>query len=110
MLHPTGDESRARELSRHDAVGGALVLAYVANRMEDMVAGVTFAGEAENGPGFGRGGGHLRRFAAFVSRAGVSRVHSDYTALAAAVRLKARQRTLVALFTALAETDHTDLL
>jgi uncharacterized protein (DUF58 family) len=92
------------------AVTAALVLAFVAERMEDVVAGVSFAQEVENGPGFARGGGQLRRLTSFVSRAMVTRAHSDYTALAAAVRVKARQRTLVVLFTALAETEHGDLL
>jgi len=92
------------------AVGAALVLAYVADRMEDVVAAVSFAQEVENGPGFARGGAQLRRLSAFVSRAMVTRSHSDYPALAAAVRAKTRQRTLVVVFTALAETDHADLL
>jgi uncharacterized protein (DUF58 family) len=92
------------------AVTAALVLAFVADRMEDVVAGVSFAQEVENGPGFARGGAQLRRLTAFVSRVMVTRAHSDYTALAAAVRARARQRTLVVLFTALAETEHGDLL
>jgi len=103
--------ARVSGLTKLDhAVTAALVLAYVADRMEDVVAGVAFAQEVENGPGFARGAAQLRRLTAFVSRVMVTRAHSDYTALAAAVRAKARQRTLVVLFTALAETEHGDLL
>jgi uncharacterized protein (DUF58 family) len=103
--------ARVAGLAKLDhAVTAALVLAFVADRMEDVVACMSFANEVENGPGFARGGAQLRRVSAFAARAAVTHAHTDYRGLAAAVRARARQRTLVVVFTALAETEHADLL
>jgi uncharacterized protein (DUF58 family) len=98
-------------LSRLDhAVNGAVVLAYVCNRMEDRVGLLSFAASVTAGPRPGRGRAHLRRVTAFAAQANAAYVHSDYVALAAELRRGLRHRTLVVVFTALGERDAGPLL
>ena len=98
-------------LTRLDhAVNGAVLLAYVCNRMEDRVGLVSFAASVTAGPRPGRGAAHLRRVTAFAGETHAGYVHSDYLALAAELRRALRHRTLVVLFTALGDTDHEPLL
>jgi uncharacterized protein (DUF58 family) len=98
-------------LSRLDhAVNGAVLLAYVCNRVEDRVGLVSFAGSVTPGPRPGRGRSHLRAVTAFAAAAKAGYVHSDYVALAAELRRALRHRTLIVVFTALGERDREPLL
>jgi uncharacterized protein (DUF58 family) len=98
-------------LSRLDhAVNGAVLLAYVCNRVEDRVGLFSFAASVTAGPRPGRGRAHLRRVTAFAAGTNASYVHTDYAALAAELRRALRHRTLVVVFTALGEGDSAPLL
>jgi len=98
-------------LSRLDhAVNGAVLLAYICNRVEDRVGLLSFAASVTAGPRPNRGRTHLRRVTAFAAGTNASYVHTDYAALAAELRRALRHRTLVVLFTALGERDAEPLL
>ena len=102
---------RVAGLSRLDhAVNGAVLLAYVCNRMEDRVGVLGFAAAVTPGPRPGRGSEHLRRITAFAAATAAGYVHTDYLALAAELRRRLRHRTLVVVFTALSEMDPEPLL
>jgi uncharacterized protein (DUF58 family) len=103
--------ARVAGLSKLDhAVNGAVLLAYVCNRMEDRVGLLSFATSVTRGPRQGKGSSHLRGITAFAAGVTVGYLHSDYLALAAEVRRGWRHRTLVVLFTALSEMDPGPLL
>lgn len=98
-------------LSRLDhAVNGAVLLAYVCNRVEDRVGLLSFAASVTAGPRPGRGRTHMRRVTAFASGTNAAYVHTDYAALAAELRRALRHRTLVVVFTVLGERDAAPLL
>jgi uncharacterized protein (DUF58 family) len=103
--------ARAAGLTKLDhAVNAAVLLAYVCNRAEDRVGLLSFAAEAEAGVAAGKGAAHLRRVTAFAAAARAAYVHTDYPALAAALRRGVRRRSLLVILTALAEMDQDDLL
>jgi uncharacterized protein (DUF58 family) len=103
--------ARVGHLTRLDhAVNGAVLLAYVCNRLEDRVGVLSFAASVTSGPRAGRGSTHLRRITAFVSGTSAGYVHSDYLALSAELRRGLRRRALVVVFTALSEMDPEPLL
>jgi len=103
--------ARVAGLSRLDhAVNGALLLAYVCNRMEDRVGAVSFATSVGRGPRQGRGGVHLRRLTDFTAAQRPAYVHSDYLGLASEIRGTLRHRALIVIFTALPELESDTLL
>jgi len=98
--------ARVARVTRLDhAIDAALLLAYIANRMEDRIGLLAFAAEAEQGVAQGRGRSQLRRLTAYATGLAPEVVHTDYTALAAHLRRRLRHRTLVLLLTALPERE-----
>jgi len=103
---------RVGPLSRNDhAVNAAILTAYLCNRVEDRVGMLSFATEVDRGIAQGHGAAHL----AAITRFGVSispeYLHTDYRALAAHLRRRLKQRSLVLLFTAVPERgDHEPLI
>jgi uncharacterized protein (DUF58 family) len=103
--------ARVAGLSRLDhAVNGAVLLAYVCQRMEDRVGALSFSAAVTPGPPPRRGYAQLRQITAFASGVEARYVHSDYPGLAAELRRGLRQRTLLVVFTALSELDPQPLL
>jgi uncharacterized protein (DUF58 family) len=98
--------ARVAYLTRLDhAVNAAVLLSSVAHRMEDRVGLLGFADIVERGIGQGRGAAHLAELTAFAARLTGGERHTDYLALAAHLRRRARSRMLILLFTALPELD-----
>jgi uncharacterized protein (DUF58 family) len=103
--------ARVCGLSKLDhAVNGAVLLSYVCNRMEDRVGILSFTSAVTHGPHQGRGSAHLRRVSEFAATTRAGFVHSDYPALASALRRTLRHRALIVVFTALSELEHEPLL
>jgi uncharacterized protein (DUF58 family) len=72
---------------------------------------VYFASTTENGVAFGRGAAQLRAITSYTSGVDAAYEHSDYLALAAALRKRLRHRTLILILTVLPEReDRYDLL
>lgn len=71
---------------------------------------LSFAAEVERGVPTGRGGTQLRRVTDFASSQRAEGLHSDYLALAAALRRGVRHRSLLVLLTALPDLERQDLL
>ncbi|HLA77952.1 MAG TPA: DUF58 domain-containing protein [Vicinamibacteria bacterium] len=104
-------QTRVARLTKLDhAVNAAVLLAYLANRMEDKVGVLAFATEVDAGLGLGRGSGHLRRFTELLASVADTRLHTDYLALGAALKRRLRHRTLIVILTALPELEHDPLL
>ena len=98
--------ARVAHLTRLDhAVNAAVLLASVAHRMEDRVGILAFADAVDPGIGQGRGAAHLAELTGFAARLGGGERHTDYLALAAHLRRRARSRMLILLLTALPELD-----
>jgi uncharacterized protein (DUF58 family) len=98
--------ARVTGLTRLDhAVNAAVLLAYVCNRMEDRIGLVSFATDVTLGASPGRGSAHMRRFTAAAAGVRGELGHTDYRALAADLRRRRRQRTLLVLLTALPEIE-----
>jgi uncharacterized protein (DUF58 family) len=98
--------ARVARVTRLDhAIDAALLLGYIANRMEDRIGLLSFAAEAEQGIAQGRGRSQLRRLTAYATGLAPEVVHTDYTALAAHLRRRLRHRTLVLVLTALPERE-----
>jgi uncharacterized protein (DUF58 family) len=104
--------ARVEQITRLDhAVNAAVLISYVCNRMEDKFGLVSFASETQNGVAFGRGAAQLRALTAYTSGVDAAYEHSDYLALAAALRKRLRHRTLILILTVLPEReDRFDLL
>jgi uncharacterized protein (DUF58 family) len=104
--------ARVEQITRLDhAVNAAVLISYVCNRMEDKFGLVSFASTTENGAPFGRGAAQLRAITAYTSGIDAAYEHSDYLALAAALRKRLRHRTLILILTVLPEReDRHDLL
>jgi uncharacterized protein (DUF58 family) len=103
--------ARVGGLSRLDhAVNAAVLLGYVCHRMEDRFGLLAFDTEVTPGLPPGRGGHHLRLVTEFAAGLQAERVHTDYLALAAALRRGARHRSLIVVLTALAELDQRALV
>ncbi|HEX7676961.1 MAG TPA: DUF58 domain-containing protein [Thermoanaerobaculia bacterium] len=104
--------ARVEQITRLDhAVNAAVLISYVCNRMEDKFGLVSFASATENGVAFGRGAAQLRALTAYTSGVDAAYEHSDYLALAAALRKRLRHRTLILILTVLPEReDRFDLL
>jgi uncharacterized protein (DUF58 family) len=104
--------ARVEQITRLDhAVNAAVLISYVCNRMEDKFGLVSFASATENGVAFGRGAAQLRAVTSYTSGVDAAYEHSDYLALAAALRKRLRHRTLVLILTVLPEReDRFDLL
>ena len=99
-------------LTRTDhALDAAVLTAWLCNRSEDRVGMLAFAAEVERGVPQGRGSAHLARLTAFATAVQERWLHTDYRALAAHLRRRLRQRTLVLVATVLPERgDHGELL
>jgi uncharacterized protein (DUF58 family) len=103
--------ARVAQLTKLDhAVNGAVLLGYACNRMEDRIGVLSFASSVTAGPRQGKGSVHLRRLTEFAAATRVGFLHTDYPALASHLRRALRHRTLVVVFTALAEMEHEPLL
>jgi uncharacterized protein (DUF58 family) len=104
--------ARVEQITRLDhAVNAAVLISYICNRMEDKFGLVSFASATENGVAFGRGAAQLRALTAYTSGVDAAYEHSDYLALAAALRKRLRHRTLILILTVLPEReDRFDLL
>jgi uncharacterized protein (DUF58 family) len=104
--------ARVEQITRLDhAVNAAVLISYVCNRMEDKFGVMSFSAATENGVGFGRGASQLRAVTAYTSSVDAAYQHTDYLALAAALRKRLRHRTLILMLTVLPEReDRYDLL
>jgi len=104
--------ARVEQITRLDhAVNAAVLISYVCNRMEDKFGGVSFSAATENGVAFGRGAAQLRAVTAYTSGVDAEYQHTDYLALAIALRKRLRHRTLIIILTVLPEReDRFDLL
>jgi len=104
--------ARVEQITRLDhAVNAAVLISYICNRMEDKFGLVSFASTTENGVAFGRGATQLRAITSYTSGVDAAYEHSDYLALAAALRKRLRHRTLILILTVLPEReDRYDLL
>jgi len=104
--------ARVEQITRLDhAVNAAVLISYVCNRMEDKFGVVSFSATTESGAGFGRGASQLRAITAYTSGLDAAYQHTDYLALAAAIRMRLRHRTLILILTVLPEReDRYDLL
>jgi len=104
--------ARVEQITRLDhAVNAAVLISYICNRMEDKFGVVSFSAATENGVGFGRGATQLRAVTAFTSAIDAAYQHTDYLALAAALRRRLHHRTLILILTVLPEReDRFDLL
>jgi uncharacterized protein (DUF58 family) len=104
--------ARVEQITRLDhAVNAAVLISYVCNRMEDKFAVMSFSAATQNGVGFGRGASQLRAVTAYTSSVDAAYQHTDYLALAAALRKRLRHRTLILMLTVLPEReDRYDLL
>src|SRR6184192_2880116 len=88
--------ARVEQITRLDhAVNAVVLISYVCNRMEDKFGVVSFAAAAENGVAFGRGAAQLRAVTAYTSGVDALYQHTDYLALAGALRRRLRHRTLL---------------
>jgi uncharacterized protein (DUF58 family) len=104
--------ARVEQITRLDhAVNAAVLISYVCNRMEDKFGVVSFSAATENGVAFGRGAAQLRAVTAYTSAVEAEYQHTDYLALAVALRKRLRHRTLILMLTVLPERgDRFDLL
>ncbi len=104
-------QARVAGLSKLDhAVNASVLLASICNRMEDRTSLAWFATDVQLALAPGRGSGHLVRFTELSAAAAGAYVHSDYLTLAAQLRRRLKHRTLIAILTALPETEHEPLL
>jgi uncharacterized protein (DUF58 family) len=98
--------ARVAHLTRLDhAVNAAVLVASVAQRMEDRVGILGFADAVERGLGQGRGPAHMAEITGFAARLGGGERHTDYLTLAAHLKRRSRSRMLILLLTALPELD-----
>jgi uncharacterized protein (DUF58 family) len=104
--------ARVEQITRLDhAVNAAVLISYICNRMEDKFGVVSFSAATESGVGFGRGTAQLRAITAYTSGVDALYQHTDYLALAAALRKRLHHRTLILILTVLPEReDRYDLL
>lgn len=97
--------ARSGHISKADhAVNASVLLAYICNRMEDRMGLLSFGAEVERGVGQGRGSAHGRQLTAFATGLKAQFIHTDYMALAAHVRRRLRQRSLILIMTDLPES------
>jgi uncharacterized protein (DUF58 family) len=93
------------------AVNAAVLTAWLCNRSEDRTGLLSFAAEVDPGVPQGRGGAHLAAITSFATGVAPEYLHTDYAALAAHLRRRLRQRTLILILTTLPEHgDADDLL
>lgn len=104
--------ARVEQITRLDhAVNAAVLISYICNRMEDKVGVVSFDTAVDKGVAIGRGAAHLRAITAYVTGAQAEYRHTDYLALAAALRQRLHHRTLILILTVLPEREERhDLL
>jgi uncharacterized protein (DUF58 family) len=104
-------QARVGGLTKLDhAVNAAVMLAYIANRMEDKTSMLSFAVEAQMGVPSGRGPAHLRQLTDHAASVRGGALHTNYLVLAADLRRRLRHRALIVLFTALPELEPAALL
>lgn len=93
------------------AVDAAVLTAWLAERGEDRVGLLSFAATVEPGLTPNRGAKHLAALTACATAIRTAAVATDYRALAAHLRRRLKNRTLVLITTVLPERgDHDDLL
>jgi uncharacterized protein (DUF58 family) len=98
--------ARVEQITRLDhAVNAAVLISYVCNRMEDKFGVVSFSAATENGVAFGRGAAQLRAVTAYTSGVDAAYEHTDYLALAGALRRRLHHRTLLLILTVLPERE-----
>jgi len=104
--------ARVAQLTRLDhAVNAAVLIASIADRMEDRMGLLSFADGVESGISQGRGATHLGRLTGFAARLEPEYRHTDYLALASHLRRRLRSRALILVLTALPElNEEGDLL
>lgn len=104
--------ARVAQITRLDhAVNGAVLMSYICNRMEDKVGILSFDTTVDKGLPTGRGAAHLRAITRYVTQLDAEYRHTDYLALAAALRQRLHHRTLILIFTVLPEREERhDLL
>ena len=92
------------------AVNAAVLVSYICNRMEDRTGLLSFGSKVDSGIPQGRGAKHLSRMTAFASSVEAEFIHTDFLALAAHVRRRLRQRSLILILTTLPEWDEQQTL
>jgi uncharacterized protein (DUF58 family) len=98
--------ARVAQLTRLDhAVNAAVLIASIADRMEDRMGLLAFADDVSSGISQGRGAAHLGRVTGFAAHLEPEYRHTDYLALASHLRRRLRSRALVLILTALPELD-----
>jgi uncharacterized protein (DUF58 family) len=104
--------ARVEQITRLDhAVNAAVLFSYVCNRMEDKFGIVSFDTAPDRGVGFSRGAAQLRAITAYATGLEAQYRHTDYLALAAALRQRLHHRTLLVILTVLPEREERhDLL
>ncbi|MBV8199977.1 MAG: DUF58 domain-containing protein [Acidobacteria bacterium] len=96
--------ARVAQLTRLDhAVNAAVLIASIADRMEDRMGLLSFADAVSSGIAQGRGAAHLGRITDFAAHLEPEYRHTDYLALAGHLRRRLRSRALVLILTALPE-------
>ena len=85
------------------AVDAALRLAAYAGRFEDRVGACSFGHDVAAGPPPGRGGGQAQLITAFLGQLQPEAEPADWKALAADLRRRLRNRTLVVIFSTVAQ-------
>ena len=104
--------ARVERITRLDhAVNAAVLMSYICNRMEDKVGMLAFDTGPDKGLPTGRGASHLRAVTSYVSQLEAEYRHTDYLALAGALRKRLHHRSLLLILTALPEREERhDLL
>ncbi len=93
------------------AVDAAVLTAWLADRSEDRVGLLSFAAAVEPGLTPNRGAKHLAAITSYATAIRTAAVATDFKALAAHLRRRLKNRTLVLITTVLPERgDHDDLL
>ena len=103
--------ARTGHISKLDhAVNATVLLSYICNRMEDRVGLLSFGADVEKGIGQGRGAAHLRHITGFATGVAAEYIHTDYLQLAAHIRHRVRQRSLILIMTDLPTSDERGAL
>ena len=98
-------------VSRLDhAINAAILLAYVSNRMEDKVGILSFSANVGQAIGASRGSAHLRRVTEFCTSLQPLHRHTDFPVLAADLKRRLKNRTLVVIMTMVPGVDEHDAL
>jgi len=98
--------ARVAQVTRLDhAVNAAVLISYVCNRMEDKVGILSFDTDVDKGIIIGHGTAHLRAITGYVTSLEAAYRHTDYVALATALRRRVHHRSLILMMTVLPERE-----